>query len=169
MTARFGDPAQLADEHLATAASCLTGRGVSREAADASVREIACIARLMAHMVIVPDGLDADSHPLMRAAISTRHRLSQAAAALPHRGNWPFGAEAPPLPPLARHLTDARLSLAAGHDLLATRSAHSGTTPLPYQHWAGSVNSLPVTAALLGELARWSAALARITAGCSVR
>jgi hypothetical protein len=97
-----------------------------------------------------------------RAAIDVASALRYAAGCLRRTVHEP-GSDASLRP--GRHLAAAAEELAAGRDLLHTHLATDpGGLTREQSEWAPVVTSLPVTRALVHEIARWSRQLAPFTA-----
>jgi hypothetical protein len=172
--ATFGDLATAASHHLDLAAGP-SGPAARRQAAvpGGTVDEFArSLHRLLTVMSRHCDDMTAALRrlpvrdqrklaPWMRASSRTHEALSHATALL-----QPGPADAgPPVPARpdsqAGRLDAATASLTAARDLLHTHlTTRSGGTWLDQSEWAPVITSVPVTRALLGELASWARQIA---------
>ncbi|MGH3217467.1 MAG: hypothetical protein ACRDPY_01840 [Streptosporangiaceae bacterium] len=174
MTATFGDFAGAVSTHLGASATCLD-HGLGDEPAAAAARQASRLAVTLSHYLadIAPyDEVEALASGRIsgweQAAVDARGALQIAAASLRPAADgpaWPDVAE--PAGTLAAHLGAAAMSLAAGRDLLRTHFS-TGIDGPGTSEWSAVVTSVPVTRALLDELARWSEQLALLAGRLSV-
>jgi hypothetical protein len=168
--ATFGDFAGLGSAHLAAAAA-LPGR--SLHGGPAAAREASRLAMTLSRYlagIVSSDEIEAIADGQLegwaRAAVDAREALQLAATSLrPAAAAEPASPGTGPADPLAAHLAAAAESLAAGRDLLHT---HFLTGTSGRSLWSAVITSLPVTRALLDEVARWSQQLAFLTGRLSL-
>ena len=168
--ATLGDLLRSAGGHLDTAAG-LPDAALLDGSVIAVTRQACRVVAAMSHYLddIVPysdyeKAARPRMEPWMRAAVDAREALTLVAANLDPDASSPGSASghgAAAADPLEASLTRAATSLIAGRDLLHThfvtgadgiRSGHSD--------WSAVVTSVPVTRALLDEIASWSRPLA---------
>src|ERR1017187_8360080 len=168
--ATCGDLLRSASGHLDTAAR-FSDAGLLDGSVIAVTRQACRVVAAMSHYLddIVPysdyeKAARPRMEPWMRAAVDAREALTLVAANLDPGASSPGSASghgAAAADPLEASLARASTSLIAGRDLLHThfvtgddgiRSGHSD--------WSAVVTSVPVTRALLDEIASWSRPLA---------
>jgi hypothetical protein len=174
MTATFGDFSRPASEHI-TAAVFHPG-DLPDEARPGVIRQLDRIVTTLAHHLA--DAVPADRpatgpadplDPSARAAVEARTALRRAAHILRHGATSLEGTDGDADHPVVTHLTAAADNLAAGRDVLQShfaRGPYGGWEGTSY--WAPAITSRPVTAALMGELARHARTLAPWAARLSV-
>jgi hypothetical protein len=164
--ATFGDLASTAEGHLSAATRLLRDAPpagpVTGTAALHARRVVSAVARYLDD--IAPYGEDEmlAMEPWQRGAVEAREALGRAAASLdPDRGDAGGAVDSP----LAAHLAAAAAALTAGRDLLHTHAAVSVDGVRPGRSdWTAVVTSVPVTRALLSEIAGWSRHVANLAA-----
>jgi hypothetical protein len=164
MTATFGDFLRPAGEHIAAAVSIHDE--LPAEAAFGAICQFGRLLSTLVHYLDdlpVPDEFSAAMateplSPETQTVLDTRIALRRGAQSLRYDSH-----------PAVRHLSAAVGFLAAGRDLLQTHFAISpGGTRERSSYWAPVITSPPVTAALLGEIARCTLRLAPWTARLSM-
>jgi len=170
-SAVFGDFLGPGRQHLEAAVEAADGQVTYLPAVVPSLHRLVAVMSLYLEDLAPCDEIEAarrtDLHVWERAVVDTGAAVRIAADCL-RRSAVDLSPSEPvsdPAPSRARHLTDAATELAAGRDLLHTRSV-LGRDGLAQDRseWAPVVTSLPVTRALANEIAAWSARLAPFTA-----
>ena len=174
MTATFGDFSRPASQHI-TAAISYTG-DVPDEVRPVLIRQLDRIVTTLAHHLADaatagrPGAGPAEPlDPQTRAVIEARTALRRAAHSLRHGATELEATVGDEAHPVAGYLAAAADNLAAGRDVLQShfaRGPYGGWEGISY--WAPAITSRPVTAALMGELARHARALAPWAAHLSV-
>jgi hypothetical protein len=161
MTATFGELLTLAGDHIAGAVAF---RGelpdsVRSESVGELGRLVAALARYLSDLPPPDDpGLTGPRlpDPQAQATAEARIALRRAARSLGHRTALTHDAH-----PVARHLSAAATCLNAGWDLLQTHvTTKTPCPPAARSLWAPIITSVPVTAALISELAQHARTLA---------
>jgi hypothetical protein len=176
MTATFGDFLGPAGEHIAAAVSIHDE--LPAEAAFGAICQFGRLLSTLVHYLDdlpVPDEFSAAmaTEPLTPAAqivLDTRIALRRGAQSLRYAMTTLADAVIDDSHPAVQHLSAGAGLLAAGQDLLQTHFATGpgGTRERHCSYWAPVITSPPVTAALLGEIARCALRLAPWTARLSM-
>jgi hypothetical protein len=165
----FSDFLRRADEHLAAAACSQRETGEPAAVAGELRRVVGGMARYLEDRVPAYAGGAASGTglaPWERAVVDASTALRKAGDCLNLGADTVRNRDHRPEGGVAGCLAAAARSLTVGRDLLHTHLA-TGPDDLWDQRsaWAPVVTSLPVTRALLGEVARWSRQLALVAAG----
>lgn len=166
-SAAFGDFATAVDRHLASAVIVGDEWAVQLPAVIRSVYRLVDVMARLCDDLAPCDEVEArsrkDLRPWEHAALDAGIALGLAADCLRRGADQTAGDQAPSRQ--ARLLFDAATELTAGRDLLET---HRGTDAAGLtgdrSEWAQVVTSLPITRALVNELAHWSRLLVPLTA-----
>jgi hypothetical protein len=173
VTAVFGDFLHPAAAHITAAVAC---PGDLPDDARTGViqhltRLTATLARYAADIPLPADGIlpgQQPAHSPARAALDARLSFRRAAQALRYGTDLSAPASPGGTHPVVQHLAAAADYLAAGRDLLHTHLTPSPATAPGRSCWAPVITCLPVTAALLAEIASYARALAPWAARLSV-
>jgi hypothetical protein len=175
MTATFGDFLRPAGEHIAAAVSIRDE--LPAQAAFGAICQFGGLLSTLVHYLAdlpVPDEFSAAMaaellSPEVQTVLDTRIALRRGAQSLRYAMNTLADAVIDDSHPAVQHLSAAAGFLAAGRDLLQTHFATSpGGTREHSSYWAPVITSPPVTAALLGEIARCTLRLAPWTVRLSM-
>ena len=175
MTATFGDFLRPAGEHIAAVVSIHDE--LPAEATFGAIRQFGYLLSTLVHYLDDLPGPDEFSaamateplSPETQTVLDTRIALRRGAQSVRYAMNTLTDAVIDDSHPAVQHLAAAAGFLAAGRDLLQTHFATSpGGIWERHSYWAPVITSPPVTAALLGEIARCALRLAPWTARLSV-
>ena len=175
MTATFGDFLRPASEHIAAAVSIHDE--LPAEATFGAICQFGYLLSTLVHYLDdlpVPDEFSAAMaaeplSPEAQTVLDTRIALRRGAQNVRYAMKTLADAVIDDSHQAVQHLSAAAGFLAAGRDLLQTHFATSpGGTWERHSYWAPVITSRPVTAALLGEIARCALRLAPWTARLSV-
>ena len=169
MSAVFGDFLSAASEHLAAAMTVGDGENTSPADVTRDLHHLVAVMSRYCDDLIPCDQVEAasrnDLHVWERAAVDVGSALGLARDCLRRTVAEARGETDVTAPRQGRHLAVAAAELAAGRDLLNTHLATDpGALTRERSQWAPVVTSLPVTRALVNEIARQSQQLAPLTA-----